>query len=120
MKAVFDDLDCLEECAHDTDVGRNLVWQYFGVDDQMDMLQFYYTKFEKSHIAGLTASMAKVRLLYTTDPLKCILILVWGGGGGLQPKKNRTLPQISNLGLVFFRFFWFFSFFFRFFHFGQF
>ena len=31
--------------------------------------------------------------------------------GGLQPKKNRTLPQISNLGLVFF---------FRFFHFGQF
>ena len=29
--------------------------------------------------------------------------------GGLQPKKNRTLPQISNLGLVFFGFFRFFS-----------
>ena len=61
VKAVFDDMDCLEECAHNTEVGRNLVWQYFGVEDQMDMLQFYYTKFEKSHIAGLTASMAKVR-----------------------------------------------------------
>ena len=31
--------------------------------------------------------------------------------GGLQPKKNRTLPQISNLGLVFFGFFLFFRFF---------
>ena len=29
--------------------------------------------------------------------------------GGCNPKKNRTLPQISNLGLVFFGFF--FSFF---------
>ena len=35
--------------------------------------------------------------------------------GGLQPKKNRTLPQISNLGLVFFGFFRFFLVFFRFF-----
>ena len=34
--------------------------------------------------------------------------------GGLQPKKNRTLPQISNLGLVFFGFFRFFSVFFGF------
>ena len=33
-------------------------------------------------------------------------------GGGLQPKKNQTLPQILNLGLVFFVFF--FSFFFGF------
>ncbi|KAL5248526.1 hypothetical protein ACHWQZ_G017645 [Mnemiopsis leidyi] len=60
VKAVFDDLDCLEECTHNTEVGRNLIWQYFGVEDQMDMLQFYYTKFEKSNIAGLTASMARV------------------------------------------------------------
>ena len=31
-----------------------------------------------------------------------------GGGGGLQPKKNRTLPRISNLGFIF-RFFSVFS-----------
>ena len=37
-------------------------------------------------------------------------------GGGVATQKNRTLPQISNLGLVFFRFFWFFfRFFFGFF-----
>ena len=44
------------------------------------------------------------------------------GGGGVATQKNRTLPQISNLGLVFFRFFfsvffgffWFFSVFFGF------
>ena len=48
-----------------------------------------------------------------------IRMKIWGGGG-LQPKKNRTLPQISNLGLVFFGFFCFFFRFFRFFHFGQF
>ena len=120
MKAVFDDLDCLEECAHDTDVGRNLVWQYFGVDDQMDMLQFYYTKFEKSHIAGLTASMAKVRLLYTTDPLKRILILVWGGGGVATQKKTEHYLKFQIWDWFFLSFFLFFSVFFRFFHFGQF
>ena len=32
-------------------------------------------------------------------------------GGGLQPKKNRTLPQISNLGMFFSVFFVFFGFF---------
>ena len=37
------------------------------------------------------------------------------GGGGVATQKNRTLPQISNLGLVFFRFLSFFLFFFRFF-----
>ena len=38
-----------------------------------------------------------------------------GEGGGVATQKNRTLPQISNLGLVFFRFFfWFFRFFFGF------
>ena len=30
-----------------------------------------------------------------------------GGGGGCNPKKNRLLPQISNLGLVFSVFFGF-------------
>ena len=38
-----------------------------------------------------------------------------GGGGGVATPKNRTLPQISNLGLVFFGFFGFFRFFCRFF-----
>ena len=37
------------------------MWEYFGVDDQMDMLQFYYTKFEKAHIAGLTKQISKVK-----------------------------------------------------------
>ena len=37
-----------------------------------------------------------------------------GVRAGLQPKKNRTLPQSSNLGLVFFDFFRFFSVFFGF------
>ena len=32
----------------------------------------------------------------------------WLGGGGVATQKNRTLPQISNLGLVFFGFFRFF------------
>jgi hypothetical protein len=70
---VFDDLDCLEEPVHSTDVGRTLIWKYFGVDDQMDMLQFYYTKFVKSHIAGLTESMSQVQL--STLQLKKILSL---------------------------------------------
>ena len=35
--------------------------------------------------------------------------------GGVATQKNRTLPQISNLGLVFFDFFWFFFGSFRFF-----
>ena len=40
----------------------------------------------------------------------CIIVVlnVLKQDGGLQPKKNRTLPQISNLGLVF-TFFGFFS-----------
>ena len=29
-------------------------------------------------------------------------MLILGGGGGVATQKNRTLPQISNLGLVFF------------------
>ena len=60
VKAVFNDLDCFDEPEHNTEVGRKLVWQYFGVDDQMDMLQFYYTKFEKCHIAGLAKPMSEV------------------------------------------------------------
>ena len=35
-------------------------------------------------------------------------------GGGVATQKNRTLPQISNLGLVFFGFFRFFLVFFGF------
>ena len=48
--------------------------------------------------------------------LTLVVKLIVTSTGGLQPKKNRTLPQISNLGLVSFRlFFGFFGFFFRFF-----
>ena len=46
------------------------------------------------------------------DFVKKTASYVWGGR--LQPKKNRTLPQISNLGLFFSVFFGFFFVFFGF------
>eukprot|EP00116_Pleurobrachia_bachei_P008217 sb/3468479/ len=38
-----------------------LMWRYFGIDNQMDILRYYYTEFDKSHIASLTKHMAKVQ-----------------------------------------------------------
>ena len=38
-----------------------LMWRYFEIDNQMDLLRYYYTNFDKSHIAGLTKHMAKVK-----------------------------------------------------------
>ena len=61
VKTLFDDMDCLQKCPLNTSLALELVWQYFGVDNQMDMLQFYYTKFVKSHIAGLARVMGEVR-----------------------------------------------------------
>ena len=52
--------------------------------------------------------------------LEFLLLIIFLEFGGLQPKKNRTLSQISNLGLVFFGFFVFFVFFFGFFGFFRF
>lgn len=77
VKTLFDDLDCFQECSLDTSNSQKLVWDYFGVSNQMDMLQFYYTKFEKSHIAGLAKVMAE-KARDTRDPL-LLSCFTWAG-----------------------------------------
>ena len=50
----------------------------------------------------------------------CLVVPNLGGGGGVATQRNRRLPQILNLGLVFSFLFGVSRFFLRFFHFGQF
>ena len=68
-------------------------------------MQFLFFIFEFNYI--FVRHLRFFSLMYFAWPTfydQSLLILNWGGGG-LQPKKNRRLPQISNLGLVFSVFF---------------
>ena len=80
---------------------RKRVSRFQSRNDQLDKLQQ-----NRERVYRRESHHSTVQLGDTpgTSNLEMI-ILGGGGGGGVATQKNRTLPQISNLGLVFFGFF---------------
>ncbi|XP_048777730.1 N-acetyl-D-glucosamine kinase-like [Ostrea edulis] len=59
IKIVFDHEDNLKVSPHDISFVKDVMMKYFQISDRDELLHYFYSKFEKSYIAGLCKELAQ-------------------------------------------------------------
>ncbi|PIO59989.1 BadF/BadG/BcrA/BcrD ATPase family protein, partial [Teladorsagia circumcincta] len=64
IRIIFDEDDGMEIPHESTALIRELLLKHFKIEDKVDILEYLYNKFRKSHIASFTGELAK-RMLFS-------------------------------------------------------
>ncbi|KAF4528656.1 hypothetical protein B566_EDAN016603 [Ephemera danica] len=99
LKIYFDEQDGLAKPPYPTDVVWTTAKQHFNISDRFGLLEHCYTKFEKSHFAGLCKKLALAA--GKGDPLCCWLFRQAGRDlarfiAALWPKAQSELTDLAG------------------------
>lgn len=100
LKALFDDEDNLVKCPHDLSKVKELILEYFKVNDKIGIIERCYVNFDKTSFAGLCTKLAQAAK-EEKDPLCCSLFYDAGKVlaqmvVALRPKVHKELLEMKG------------------------